>query len=116
MTVAGGRGAGNNSDQLNTPWDARLDYQNSLYIADTQNHRIQKFTRDASIGTTVAGIGVNGSASNQLTLPSKLLVDSNYNLRISDTGNNKVELWLNGASNRSTIAGAGRKQCSTDIG
>ncbi len=33
---------------FNLPLDARLDYQNSVYVADYRNHRIQKFTMSTS--------------------------------------------------------------------
>lgn len=37
--------SGSNSTLLNTPHAVRLDNQLNLYVTDTYNHRIQKFTR-----------------------------------------------------------------------
>ncbi|CAF3785209.1 unnamed protein product [Rotaria sp. Silwood1] len=43
-TIAGSAGiSGNSSSLLNTPYALKLDDQYNLYIADTYNHRVQKF-------------------------------------------------------------------------
>lgn len=39
------RTPGNNATRFNLPWAVRLDSQLNLYVADTNNHRIQKFLR-----------------------------------------------------------------------
>lgn len=44
-TIAGVTGlSGNNASLLNTPYAVRIDNQYHVYVADTYNHRIQKFT------------------------------------------------------------------------
>ena len=44
ITVAGiGGMPGNASNQFNSPTDVILDYANNLYIADYNNHRVQKY-------------------------------------------------------------------------
>lgn len=37
--------AGGNATTLSSPWAVRLDSQLNMYVADTNNHRIQKFFR-----------------------------------------------------------------------
>jgi len=45
-TLAGITGVnGTNATTLAAPWSLRLDSQLNLYVADTCNHRIQKFLR-----------------------------------------------------------------------
>ena len=45
-TIAGITGVnGTNATTLYAPWSLRLDSQLNLYVADTNNHRIQKFLR-----------------------------------------------------------------------
>ena len=45
-TIAGISGvSGYNTTTLNAPWSVRLDSQLNLYVADCNNHRIQKFLR-----------------------------------------------------------------------
>ncbi|CAF4777304.1 unnamed protein product [Rotaria sp. Silwood1] len=107
ITVAGISGiAGNASNQLNGPYDATIDYQNTLYIADTYNHRIQKYVRNALNGTTICGNGSTGSSLNQLTYPSQVLVDLNGNIRVTDFGRHQVLLY-NGTSTGFLIGSPG---------
>jgi len=42
ITVAGGNGAGNDANQLNCPYGVVVDEKGNMFIADTNNHRIQK--------------------------------------------------------------------------
>ncbi|CAF4724417.1 unnamed protein product, partial [Rotaria sp. Silwood1] len=108
ITIAGISGVpGNGSDKLNTPYDATLDYLNTLYIADANNNRIQKYLIGTSNGTTVCGNGTSGSSSNQLSSPSYVLVDSNGNIRVADTFNQRIQLFSNGSSSGITIASSG---------
>ena len=45
-TIAGVTGAvGINASLLGAPWSLKLDNQLNLYVADTGNHRVQKFLR-----------------------------------------------------------------------
>ncbi len=39
--VAGGNGAGNTNDKLNSPWGIYVDSSQGLYIVDRANHRVQ---------------------------------------------------------------------------
>ncbi|CAF2058698.1 unnamed protein product [Rotaria magnacalcarata] len=108
ITVAGITGIqGNDSNLLNTPYDATVDYQNTLYVTDRNNHRIQKYLMNSSYGTTVCGNGLNGTASNELKYPSQSLVDSNGNLRVAETGNSRIQLFYNGSLSAVTIGSVG---------
>lgn len=109
ITIAGiSSVAGNASNQLNQPQDISLIYPNLLYIADYNNHRIQKYELGSFIGTTVAGEvnGFGGVSSNQLKHPSGIFIDSSNGIFISDTDNNRVQYWSNGASTGITVAGS----------
>jgi len=45
-TIAGVTGVNDtNATTLNWPWSVKLDSQLNMYVADTNNHRIQKFLR-----------------------------------------------------------------------
>jgi hypothetical protein len=103
--VAGTSGTGNN--QLNTPLNAIVDYQNTLYIADTANNRIQKYLMGASTGTTIAGnaSGLPGSGLNDLKRPSQVLIVSNGNMLVADTYNQRIMLWSKGSSSGVVAAG-----------
>ncbi|CAF4184515.1 unnamed protein product, partial [Adineta steineri] len=111
VLVAGGGTSGLKANQLNYPEGLFVDTSdsNTLYIADTYNHRIQKWLYGASNGTTVAGqqSGVSGSALNQLYKPFTLTMDTNKSLYIVDYGNHRIVLWLLGATSGILIAGTG---------
>ncbi|CAF4272915.1 unnamed protein product [Adineta steineri] len=110
ILVAGKNTYGLQANELNRPQGLFLDTSdsNTLYIADTYNHRIQKWLYGASSGTTVAGqSGVSGSAFNQLYTPFDLIVDTNGSMFIVDDGNNRIVLWLLGATSGRVIAGTG---------
>lgn len=76
--VAGVTGYGSNSTSLYNPWGIHVDQNYTLFVADTWNHRIQKFTLGQKEGITVAG------ASNTITLytPYVIAFDANQYLYI----------------------------------
>lgn len=114
ITVAGiVSNSGNGSNQLNTPVDVRLDYDNNIYIADRLYHRIQKYLSDSSVGRTTAGNGSLGSSSYQLYNPSRVIIDSNNNLYISDSYNDRIQFWRNGTAFGTTIADVASKENNT---
>ena len=112
ITVAGISGVnGTNSTLLDYPWGLALNYENTLYVADRFNNRVQKFLKNSSIGVTVAG-QANGTAifwPPYLYYPAAIILDSNENLYIGDAYFNRVQLWIKGASSGSTVAGSGKK-------
>ena len=57
---------GSANGQFNEPHDIAIDSQGLVYVADTFNHRIQKFT---SNGKFVAQFGSEGSGPGQLKGP-----------------------------------------------
>lgn len=109
ITIAGlSNAAGNASNQFNQPKNIALVYPNLLYIADYNNHRVQKYEIGSSTAMTVAdeAYGSGGSSLNQLKHPSCILVDSSGGIFVSDTDNNRVQYWSNGASSGRTVTGS----------
>lgn len=108
ITIAGVTGQFENaSNKLNYPWGLDIDWANTLYIADQSNSRIQKYSKDALYGETVAGdpTGIFGTASNLLNGPCFMTVDSDDHIYVADRWNQRVQLWNRGASTGTTIAG-----------
>jgi sugar lactone lactonase YvrE len=59
-TVAGGNGLGAGNNQLNSPYSVCVSKINSaIYIADTGNNRVQRWSSGATYGVTIAGIGAS---------------------------------------------------------
>jgi len=82
-----------------------LDAIGSLYICDTNNHRTQKYLKDGTSGTTVAGIsGTCGtSTAAYLCSPSSILLDSSNNIYVVDTNYGRIQFWPPSATGGETI-------------
>ncbi|CAF3513582.1 unnamed protein product [Rotaria socialis] len=84
--------AGSTSTSFNAPLSVVLDSMNNMFIADTNNDRIQFFLAGQSNGTTIAGItGLSGTAHTQLNVPYWAIIDNQYNLYVADTFNDRVQ-------------------------
>ncbi|CAF4729948.1 unnamed protein product [Rotaria sp. Silwood1] len=98
-TVAGTSGSsGNGYSQLNSPSAIYVDANRVMYILDTSNYRVLKWTIGDPIGYVVVGTQTAGSALTQISTSYGMFVDNQYNIYVSDSGNNRVTLWL--ATNR----------------
>ena len=100
------------ANQLSAPYSILFDSNNSLYIADALNDRIQKWTKGATSGLTVAGQsnGVAGSSLNSFNFIVGMVMDSEGNLYFTDRINHRVMYWANGAASGSIIAGITSKR------
>ena len=95
VTVAGGNGYGNATNQLNYPWGLDIDDDNqSIVIADYWNHRIVEWKIGASNGKVIAGDQGHGNRLDQLNRPTDVLIEKETNsLFIADPGNRRVLRW-----------------------
>ena len=103
--VAGGNGAGNGLNQLNTPYGLAVDQQRSVYVADHKNHRVMKWKSGAKEGVIVAGGQGSGSDLSRVIYPTGIFVDTFDSLYVSDSGNNRVVRWRPSASQGTVIVG-----------
>jgi len=79
----------------------------SIYVADQDNHRIVKWKLGAKSGKVVAGGHGEGNGTHQLKLPYDVIVDKEReNLIICDWGNKRVVRWSrrNGTSGETIIS------------
>jgi len=98
--------------QLNTPQGVYVDTAENIYIADTENNRIRKFTEGGNI-TTIAGTGYAGyngddiaAVDARLKKPHGVNKGLEGNIYIADTDNNRIRKFVeDGKIN--TIAGTG---------
>lgn len=100
--------SGAGAHQFNSPKGIVIDSSTlTLYIADTNNHRVMRYTSGATNGTVVAGGNGAGTATNQLNLPQGLHFDSTSNsLIIANAGAHNVIKWPIGSTSWTLVAGS----------
>jgi hypothetical protein len=121
FTVAGGNGEGSAADQLFNASGVVVDVAGNVYVADTNNNRVQKWLPGATVGLTVAGGNGQGGAANQLSNPGGIFVDHKGDVYVADGNNGRVQEWAPGATSGVTVAGgngccAGTNQLSGPAG
>lgn len=86
--VAGMEGSGSAPDELNNPWGIYVDTYLNIYVADSNNDRIQYFEFGFVDGETIAG---NNTPNNlQLKHPTGITLDADNFLYIIDNDNHRI--------------------------
>ena len=95
VTVAGRNGRGSADNQLNSPCGLDIDDDNqSIVIADGENHRIVEWKIGASNGKVIVGGQGQGNRLDQLNQPSDVVIDKETNsVFIADRDNRLVLRW-----------------------
>jgi len=77
---------------FNQPWGIAVDQQGFVYVADTWNHRIQKFNSE---GEFITQWGYFGQAETPTAFwgPRDIVIDPQNRLFISDTGNKRIVVF-----------------------
>ncbi|NLX44247.1 MAG: TIGR03663 family protein, partial [Chloroflexi bacterium] len=88
LLAIGQSGSGNG--QLNAPKGIALDAQGNLYVADSQNHRVQVFDPQ---GQFVRSMGSQGSELGQLQEPWGVAVCDDGTVYVADTWNHRVQAF-----------------------
>ena len=107
LTVVGRNGQGNGNNQLSDPCGLYIDDDQTIYIADSSNHRIIEWKWNATSGQVVAGGNKEGNEVHQLPYPRDVIVDKERdNLIICDGRNRIVVRWprRNGTSGETIIS------------
>ena len=73
------------------PYGAACDGSGNIYVADSENNRIQKFD---SSGKFISGWGLYGGGDAQFSKPRGVAVGAGGAVYISDTYNNRVQKFV----------------------
>jgi sugar lactone lactonase YvrE/phosphodiesterase/alkaline phosphatase D-like protein len=79
---------GTSPGQLNEPLGLAIDSVGDIWVADTENNRIQKFSPTGELRFAVGGKGTGNGQFNQ---PYALAVDSADNVWVADTFNSRIQ-------------------------
>ncbi|CAM4824083.1 unnamed protein product [Rotaria magnacalcarata] len=93
ITVAGSKDgiSGYDNSKLASPIHVWVNEESDvIYIADSENNRIQRWLPNALIGNTIAG---RGDANNQLSSPNALAFDNLGNLYVCDGNNHRIQMF-----------------------
>ncbi|KPL78218.1 hypothetical protein ADN00_06970 [Ornatilinea apprima] len=77
---------------FNEPWGLDVAPDGSVYVADTWNHRVQKFTAEGEF-VTMWGYFGTAEAPDAFWGPRDVAVDANGYVYITDTGNKRVVVF-----------------------
>ncbi len=86
ITKWGDYGAGNG--QFNDPQKISIDGAGFVYVVDTSNYRIQKFTSE---GTFVAKWGTQGTGDGQFNEPLGIAIDGGGFVYVADGENHRIQ-------------------------
>jgi DNA-binding beta-propeller fold protein YncE/pimeloyl-ACP methyl ester carboxylesterase len=73
---------------FNAPSAVAVDSAGNVYVADSGNNQIKKFTSD---GAFITKWGSYGSGNEQFNSPQGVAVDSTGNVYVTDVGNNRIQ-------------------------
>jgi DNA-binding beta-propeller fold protein YncE len=76
------------SAEFDFPQGIAVDSAGNVYVADTGNDRIQKFSSD---GTYLLAWGSHGKGPGEFDSPDGIAVDSAGNVYVADTGNDRIQ-------------------------
>jgi DNA-binding beta-propeller fold protein YncE len=80
---------GSGGGQFDRPTGVAVDSGGKVYVADTNNHRVQKFT---STGAFLSQLGAFGGGGGQFNQPTGVAVNSDGDIYVLDRGNNRIQL------------------------
>lgn len=77
---------------FNEPWGVAVAPDGTIFVTDTWNYRIQKFTADGQFLNMWGYFGQDGSA-NALYGPRGIVIDQDGKVFVTDTGNKRVVVY-----------------------
>jgi len=86
---------GSGDGEFLTPIGIAVDLQGNIYVADTDNHRIQMLD---GYGSFIRQWGGEGGADGRFSYPRGIAVDDGGRIYVADTGNHRVQVFAQNGS------------------
>jgi streptogramin lyase len=103
------------------PYSIAVDGDGYVYVADTYNHRIQKFTSDGSFITQWGTSGTYGREPGQFYYPTGVAVDESGNIYVADRNNERIQKFTSSGAYSTYWGSPGREPgqfyqpCGVDV-
>ena len=98
--------SGGGNELFNQPETIAFDSGGSFYVADVENHRVQKFSSNNTYLATI-GSGIPGSGNDSFDEPHGVAVDGSGNLYVADYNNHRVQKFDSSGNYVMTIGDTG---------
>src|SRR6266487_381911 len=81
-------GRGTEKGQFDSPHGIAADSKGNIFVADTNNGRIEKFS---PTGVFITSLGIKGTGHGQLGEPNGIAIDRDGNIYVADASNHRVQ-------------------------
>jgi streptogramin lyase len=95
---------GTEAGKLKNPWGVAVNSEGKLWVVDTANNRVEKFS---SSGSYVSKFGEGGSGAGQFSGPQGIALDAAGHIWVADTGNNRIEEFSSSGTYMATVGSLG---------
>jgi len=88
--------SGSDATHFKNPRDVAVDASGNIYVADQDNHRVQKCTLSGNSGTCTTFVGETGISGNDfghLGAPAGIVVDGAGRVYVADRWNNRIQVF-----------------------
>ncbi len=82
------------NSHFNIPEGVALDSSGNIYVADTYNHRIQKFSSNGTYLSTLGESGKYGADNAHFGYPASVALDSSGNIYVADFDNDRIQKFM----------------------
>jgi sugar lactone lactonase YvrE len=112
--LGGDKGTGDY--QFNYPYGVAIGPNGKIFVADTNNHRIEIFNSDLTFYDRIGTTGVSGNDNNHFSYPVDIDIDTSGNIYIVDQDNNRVQVYNNNLTYLQTIPDGWNGNSGDDYG